>query len=97
MGAALANGDRNLAEPMLATTEAFGMPVSWNGKRYAFGMLPVGDAFLVWAKTARRWINEPSPEAYPSLVGWWWRLPLHGLSLLIVALFWWIRRLLRPA
>ena len=34
-------------------SEAFGLPISWGGsKRYLFGAVPVGDAFLVWSKSA---------------------------------------------
>lgn len=96
MGAAFANGDRELAEAILSTTEALGMPVTWNGKRYAFGMLPVGDAFLVWGKTARHWIPTAASATLPPLVPWWWRWPLHGLSLLVIGGLWWSVRWLRP-
>ena len=28
-------------------------------KRYLCGVLPVGEAFVVWSKTARPWLEEP--------------------------------------
>src|SRR4030095_1190082 len=47
LGAALVHGDYALAIPLVNTIETVGLPLSWSGtKRYAFGTLPVGDAFL---------------------------------------------------
>jgi hypothetical protein len=96
LGAAIVHGDRALADPLLHTGEAAGLPLSWRGtKRYALGQLPVGDAFLVWAKTARPWLAPAEPITLPPVVRPWWRLPLHGLSLALVALLWlppWLAR-----
>lgn len=89
LGAALAGGDRNLADPLINAGEALGMPITWAGaKRYGFGLLPVGDAFLVWSKTARPWIAQSPADALLPVVGWWWRLPFHGVALALVALVW---------
>ena len=53
---ALAAADRQrddkLAEALNFEAELFGLPVSWDGKRrYGGGKLPIGDAFLVWARS----------------------------------------------
>jgi hypothetical protein len=79
-GAAIANGDEDLATALLATAEVAGFPIEIAGRRrYAGGYLPVGDAFLAWARSA-----PPAPRApYPPLVPWWWRLPVHALSLAV--------------
>ena len=78
-GAAIANGDEDLATALLATAEVAGFPIEIAGqRRYAGGYLPVGDAFLAWARSAL----PPVPRAqYPPLVPRWWRLPVHALSL----------------
>jgi hypothetical protein len=80
-GAAIANGDEDLATPLLATAEVVGFPIEIAGRRrYAGGYLPVGDAFLAWARSAPR----GSPGAgYAPIVPGWWRLLLHALSLVL--------------
>jgi hypothetical protein len=96
LGAALAQGDRALSDPLLHAGEFLGLPISWEGaKRYAFGQVPVGDAFLVWAKTARPPPAAPPAAAYAPVVAGWWRVPLHLLGLAFLALVWlpaWWRR-----
>jgi hypothetical protein len=88
LGAALAQGDRDLADPLLHTGEVLGLPLSWDDtKRYALGQLPVGDAFLVWAKTARPIEAGPTTPLPPVGPGWW-RLPWHALALAFLALLW---------
>jgi hypothetical protein len=98
LGAALAQGDRALADPLLHTGEVLGLPLSWGEtKRYALGQVPVGDAFLVWAKTARP-VGAAPPVPLPPVVPGWWRLPWHALALAILLLLWlpawlpWVRR-----
>jgi hypothetical protein len=78
-GAAIANGDDDLATALLATVEVAGLPIEIAGRRrYAGGYLPVGDAFLAWARSAL----PATPSApFPPLLPWWWRLPFHALSL----------------
>ena len=89
MGAAIAYGDNQLSDPILRGVELVGLPVTWGGsKRYGFGRLPVGEAFLVWSKTARPWITAvPEEVEYePVLKPWWlwfWHLP-SVLMLLVV-------------
>ena len=80
-GAAIANGDEDLATALLATAEVAGFPIEIAGRRrYAGGYVPVGDAFLAWARSAL----PAAPRApYPPLLPWWWRLPVHALSLAV--------------
>ncbi|TDC86583.1 hypothetical protein E1292_47770 [Nonomuraea deserti] len=76
LGAAQVHGDAPLAEALAGYGELAGLPVGtpWT-KRYAFGLLPIGDSFLAWSKTARPWVAEvPAPP--PASVAWWWRAPL---------------------
>jgi hypothetical protein len=79
LGAAQVNGDTALAAALANYGELAGLPVDtpWS-KRYAFGVLPIGDAFLAWSKSARPWVN-PTPTGTAPGVPWWWRLPLLGL------------------
>jgi hypothetical protein len=52
LAAARRSGDRRLAEALDAEAELFGLPVTLAGRRrYGFGLLPVGDAFLAWARS----------------------------------------------
>lgn len=68
LAAARANGDAALAETLDREAESFGFPWDWNGERwYAFGQLPVGDAFLVWARSVP--VGSPAPSTSPS--AWW--------------------------
>jgi hypothetical protein len=88
LGAAQAHGDARLAGDLANYGELVGLPVDtpWT-KRYAFGLLPIGDAFLAWAKTARPWVAEV-PTAPPSTVAWWWRVPLLAVLFVAAAVLW---------
>ncbi|MET7337614.1 hypothetical protein [Nonomuraea sp. NPDC005650] len=88
LGAAQAHGDAPLASALASYGELAGLPVDtpWT-KRYAFGLLPVGDAFLAWAKTARPWVSRP-PAPPPATVSWWWRTPLLVLLTAVAAAPW---------
>jgi hypothetical protein len=79
IGAAQVQGDAPLAEALANYGELAGLPFDtpWT-KRYTFGLLPVGDAFLAWSKTARPWVAR-TPAPPPTHVSWWWRLPLLAL------------------
>ncbi|MFD4457291.1 hypothetical protein [Nocardia sp. NPDC058480] len=86
-GAARVNGDRDLAAAIGAEGELLGLPVSLPGsKRYAFGLMPIGDAFVAWSSTARILI-EPT-TAFEQDVRWWWRLPWLGMLILIAIAPW---------
>jgi hypothetical protein len=88
LGAAAVQGDGRLAGALANYGELIGVPVSTPGsKRYAAGVLPIGDAFLVWSKTAQPWVAAP-PAAVPPAIGWSWRLPFLAVLALAVLLAW---------
>jgi hypothetical protein len=87
MGTAFLYNDRELGDAFFHIGESAGMPLYWGDtKRYALGLLPVGDAFLAWSQTALPLVRQVEPDAFPVIVSSWWRLPLHILSLGFVAL-----------
>jgi hypothetical protein len=89
IGAAQVHGDRQIADALIQASEAVGLPVRWrNTKRYACGLLPIGDAFLVWAKTSSPWVTTWSAAEVPSIVHRRWRWLLHGATLLIIGVLW---------
>jgi hypothetical protein len=83
VGAARVQGDERLAGALANFGEVAGLPVDtpWS-RRYAFGALPIGDAFLAWSKTAAPWVAAP-PTAPTQVVSFWWRLPLLTFFLLL--------------
>ncbi|MEM6783869.1 MAG: hypothetical protein AAF624_09070 [Bacteroidota bacterium] len=89
-GAARVHGDEATARALFALGEAFGLPVEWGGaRRYLFGQLPVGEAFLVWARTS------PQPTgaaAWTRVVPGGWRWPIHLVSALVLAPMLWLGR-----
>ena len=93
IAAAQVQGDREVADALIDASEAAGLPIRWAGaKRYLFGLLPIGDAFLVWAKTSRPWVATWSEATLPQVVQPGWRLPLHALSMIVVAGLWLLTR-----
>ncbi|AGZ44949.1 hypothetical protein [Actinoplanes friuliensis] len=88
MGAAAVQGDSQLARSLANYGELVGVPVEtpWT-KRYAGGVLPIGDAFVVWSKTARPWVAGP-PAPLPRALTWWWRVPFLALLALVTLLAW---------
>jgi hypothetical protein len=89
LAAAQVYGDRNLADAYLQSGEALGFPWQIGAeKSYAFGLLPVGDAFLVWAKTSSPWVAEKQTTEWPPLVPWYWRLPAHLVSIVFMVIVW---------
>lgn len=90
LGAARAWGDTTLAEPLRQTGEWLGMPIDWSGeRRYAFGLVPVGDAFLVWSKTAPLWPATTNAPHFAAVVPTWWRFGAHIAGVALLALLWW--------
>jgi hypothetical protein len=88
LGAAQVRGDAPLASALADYVELVGLPVGtpWT-KRYAFGLVPIGDAFLAWSKTARPWVAPP-PSPPPASISAWWRTPLLLLLAVVGALPW---------
>lgn len=84
-GAAVVNGDGDLARALTATMAFFGLPLTLDGQRaHGFGLLPVGDAFIVWAHAARSWtVPAPSPASWPPRLSRAWRLPMHAIALVL--------------
>ena len=83
MGAARVQGDDRLADSLARLANVAGLPIdTLRTRRYAFGVLPVGDAFVAWSKTAQPWVSV-QPEPLPPDLSRWWRLPL--LAALLVA------------
>ena len=61
LAAARSVGDTSLAQDLSRQAELLGLPTNWGGeRRYFLGALPVGDAFLAWART--RPAGEPLPR-----------------------------------
>ncbi|MFY1632704.1 hypothetical protein ACN27F_05330 [Solwaraspora sp. WMMB335] len=89
LGAAQVHGDTPLAAALANYGEFAGLPVDTpHTKRYAGGLVPIGDAFLAWSKTALPWVADP-PDPPVANISWTWRLPLLSL-LFIVALLPWL-------
>lgn len=87
LAAARTVGDLELADDLDREAELFGLPVRWGDeRRYALGLLPVGDAFLAWART--RPLGTPVAREWPGPRPWWpafmvpLLLPVIGLVLL---------------
>lgn len=52
LAAARAHGDESLAVDLDREAELLGLPLDQgDGRRFAFGLLPVGDAWVAWART----------------------------------------------
>ncbi|MEV6932458.1 hypothetical protein AB0M46_49310 [Dactylosporangium sp. NPDC051485] len=81
IGAARVQRDDALAGALSSYGELAGVPVdTLRTKRYALGQLPIGDAFLVWARTAEPWVaGGVAPAA--ATIGPLWKLPLTFLLL----------------
>ncbi|BCL15697.1 hypothetical protein [Micromonospora sagamiensis] len=97
LGAAQRHGDHRLAGALANYGELAGVPVQtpWT-KRYALGAMPIGDAFMAWAKTARPWVPDTTSQpSLPAGVPLWWRLPLLSLLVAVGVVPWLPALLLR--
>ncbi len=83
LAAARANGDADVAAGLDHEAEYLGIPLEWFGeRRFAFGVLPVGDAFVAWARGVPLATAPPAtPPAAPTVPQWVW----HALIALIPA------------
>jgi hypothetical protein len=92
IAAAQAHGDYEVVNALIPASEAVGLPLTLGAsKRYAFGIVPVGDAFLVWAKTSSPWVAQAvtrNTPALPVIVNPAWRLPFHLVTLLLLVPLW---------
>lgn len=99
IAAARMTGHHRAAADLRASPEVLGAPVQWRGRRsYAFGRLPVGDAFLAWASVVRPW-NAAAAPASPSTPYRGWRVVWCGLwgAVLVLSLARLIRIFKDPA
>ncbi|MDA0244456.1 MAG: hypothetical protein OT477_13645 [Chloroflexi bacterium] len=88
-GTARVYGDEALMVPLGQAGEALAWPLGWGGKRwYGFGLLPVGDAFAVWAQVATPWFTAVPTGNYGMIRPWWWRLPYHLAAVALLAVPW---------
>jgi hypothetical protein len=85
MGAARVEHDP-LADRLAREGELLGLPLTGlKTKRYALGLLPIGDAFLAWSASARPIAAGDQPE-FASGSGWWrvpWLLLLWSPALIL--------------
>jgi hypothetical protein len=88
IAAARMTGHHRAAADLRAGPEVLGMPLQWGGRRgYAFGTLPVGDAFLAWSSVVRPWNVPPAPADASTPYGGW-RMAWYALwaALLVLSL-----------
>jgi hypothetical protein len=72
VAAARMTGHHRAAADLRASPEVLGVPLQWRGRRsYAFGQLPVGDAFLAWVSVVRPWNVPAAPPAASTPYGGW--------------------------
>ncbi|MFF0340085.1 hypothetical protein [Kribbella sp. NPDC004875] len=89
MGAARVHHDP-LADRLSRTGELVGLPFTGlTTKRYLFGAVPIGDAFLAWSTSARPLVATDQPELGGS---GWWRLPWLVVLWLPVLILWSVLR-----
>ncbi|MGY4766936.1 hypothetical protein ACXC9Q_08460 [Kribbella sp. CWNU-51] len=87
MGAARVQHDP-LADRLAREGDLLGLPLSGlKTKRYLFGTLPIGDAFLAWSASARPLVAD---DDQPKLAGdsYWWRLPWLPIIWLLPLILW---------
>lgn len=77
-------GREAAAADLRASPEVLGLPLQWRGHRsYAFGALPVGEAFLAWASVVRPWNVPPAAPSQVSPFGAWRWIWEGGWGLLL--------------
>lgn len=81
-------GDHATAHAVRVSIDALGFPFTYGGKRrYAFGAMPVADAFLAWAETAAPYSRD-LPAAAGTVPGKAWRIPFLAVLAILAASAW---------
>ena len=88
MGVASVYGDYDLAQAISQVGEAIGFPFGHEKRAYLGGYLPVADAFLVHASTARPWLDRTADQIVPLSISPFWRCGIHVISILFLLLAW---------
>ena len=84
--AARVHGDLEMANVLLGVVEAFGFPLQFRSRRrYAAGLLPVGDAFLAWSRSSAL-PEAGTGEGWVRIVPRAWYVPFHLVSVLVCGL-----------
>lgn len=89
-------GDTAFARSLESSIRFFGCPLRWNGRtRFAFGQMPVADAWIAWARSS---VPAPSVQVPLWTVSDGWRLPIHVGSVLALLLVWipWVAKMRMP-
>jgi hypothetical protein len=80
--AAQVHGDLTLAKILLGAVEVIGVPLQLGKtRRYVAGAIPIGDAFIAWARSSPRGSTAWTPR-----VPRWWYVPFHVASLVMLGL-----------
>lgn len=80
LAAARRNGAAELAADLDHQAEYLGLPLEWAGeRRFAFGVMPVGDAFVAWARSVP---DAPASGSAAPRPLWW----AYALVLLLPAI-----------
>ncbi|GAB5536229.1 MAG: hypothetical protein Rubg2KO_24780 [Rubricoccaceae bacterium] len=80
IAAARSVGDLETAQALRASAERLGLAFTWNDqRRYLFGEMPVGDAFLAWASSVSPARGEIETGAYSGWRGRWGLASALGL------------------
>lgn len=88
MGVAGLYGDHDFAQSVSQVGEAIGFPFGRKERAYLGGYLPVADAFLVHASTARPWLPTTTTDIEPIEISTRWRWGIHLISLIVWSLAW---------
>ncbi|MEV5968319.1 hypothetical protein AB0L70_41520 [Kribbella sp. NPDC051952] len=84
-----------LADRLTRQGELLGLPLTGlKTKRYLFGALPIGDAFLAWSTSARPLVADEQPKQDGGST-WWWLPWLLALWLPALILWGFVRRVRR--
>ena len=71
--------------PIRQTIEAVSLNINLGRRKsYLGGVLPMIDAFQLWTDIATPITANNVNQNYSTQTDWWWRLPTHGISLIII-------------